>query len=208
MKRPRSITTACSPSQGSAERVYSERLIAIIRSNHAFMRILEAVRDCDPPDWLVGAGVLRNLVWDHLHGYGVPTPHRDVDVAFFDAAALSSDHDRQVAAELRRRLPDVPWQARNQAAVHLWYEARFGYAVRSVRSSAEGVATWPETVTSIAVRLRADSEVDVVAPQGLSDMFEMVLRRNPRKVSLEEYRRRAREKRILERWPQVTFVDG
>lgn len=192
----------------SAERVYRERLITIIRSNNPFMRILDAVRDCDPPDWLVGAGVLRNLVWDHLHGYRVPTPHRDVDVAFFDPADLSSDHDRQVETQLGRRLPGVPWQARNQAAVHLWYEKRFGYAVPAVRSRAEGVATWPETVTSIAVRLRADGEIDVVAPLGLSDMFEMVLRRNPRKVSLEEYRRRAREKRILERWPQVRFVDG
>ena len=191
-----------------AESAYSERLIAIIHSNHAFMRSLEAVRDCDPPDWLVGAGVLRDLVWDHLHGYRVPTPHRDVDVAFFDPADLSSDHDRQVETQLGRRLPGVPWQARNQAAVHLWYEERFGYAVPAVGSSAEGVATWPETVTSIAVRLRADGEIDVVAPLGLSDMFEMVLRRNPRKVSLEEYRRRAREKRILKRWPKVRFVDG
>jgi hypothetical protein len=194
--------------EASAERAYSERLIAIIHSNHAFMHIFEAVRDCDPPDWLVGAGVLRDLVWDHLHASLVPTRHRDVDVAFFDPADLSSDRDRQVETQLSRRLPGVPWQARNQAAVHLWYEERFGYAVPAVRSSAEGVATWPETVTSIAVRLRGESEIDVVAPLGLSDMFEMVLRRNPRRVSVEEYRRRAREKRILERWPQVRFVDG
>ncbi len=80
-------------------------MIAIIRSNHAFMRILEAVRDCDPPDRLVGAGVLRNLVWDHLHGYRVPTPHRDVDVAFFDPADLSSDHDRQVETRLAGGCP-------------------------------------------------------------------------------------------------------
>jgi len=194
--------------EDSSESAYSERLIAIIHSNHAFMRILEVVRDCDPPDWLVGAGVSRDLVWDHLHAYRVPTPHRDVDVAFFDPTDLSSDHDRQVETQLGRRLPGVPWQARNQAAVHLWYEPRFGYAVPAVRSSAEGVATWPETVTSIAVRLRADGEIEVVAPLGLSDMFEMVPRRNSRKVSLEDYRRRAREKRILERWPQVRFVDG
>ena len=35
--------------------------------------MLETVRGCNPPDWLVGAGVIRNLVWDHLHQYQTPT---------------------------------------------------------------------------------------------------------------------------------------
>ena len=36
----------------------------------------------DLPDWFVGAGAIRNTVWDYLHGYTVPTPLADVDVAF------------------------------------------------------------------------------------------------------------------------------
>jgi hypothetical protein len=34
--------------------------------------VLRAARTCNPPEWVVGAGVLRNLVWDHLHGFA---PH-------------------------------------------------------------------------------------------------------------------------------------
>jgi hypothetical protein len=44
------------------------------------------------------------------------------------------------------------------------------------------VSTWPETATSIAVRLLANDELHVVAPCGLADLFGMVLRRNPRTV--------------------------
>jgi uncharacterized protein len=42
----------------------------------------------------------------------------------------------------------VPWEAKNQAAVHLWYERRFGQAVGPLTSIAEAVATWPETVSA------------------------------------------------------------
>ena len=39
----------------------------IISSSSWFTEILEAVRDCDPPGWLVGGGVIRNLLWNRLH---------------------------------------------------------------------------------------------------------------------------------------------
>lgn len=59
---------------------YEQELQKIIRSNNWFMGLLRAVRHCNPPDWFVGAGVIRNIVWDYLHGYVNPTPVRDVDV--------------------------------------------------------------------------------------------------------------------------------
>ncbi|MDP9296560.1 MAG: nucleotidyltransferase family protein [Actinomycetota bacterium] len=43
---------------------------------------------------------------------------------------------------------------------------------------------------------------------GLEDMFNVVLRRNPRRVSLEEFHRRCRDKHVLERWPRVRMIDG
>ena len=68
-------------------------------------------------------------------------------------------------------------------------------------------ATWPETATAVAVRLLADDRLQVVAPCGLDDLFGMVCRRNPRRVSVDQYHRRLREKRVAERWPRVVIVD-
>jgi uncharacterized protein len=42
---------------------------------------------------------------------------------------------------------------------------------------------------------------------GLEDLIALVCRRDPRRVSVDHYRRRLREKRIAERWPKVTIVD-
>jgi uncharacterized protein len=48
----------------------------------------------------------------------------------------------------------------------------------------------------------------VVAPCGLEDLFGLVCRRNPRRVSVAHYRRRVRDKRIADRWLGVRIVDG
>jgi hypothetical protein len=178
----------------------------IIRSNAWFTEILEAVRDCDPPDWLVGGGVIRNLVWNRLHGYPDAAHLKDVDVAYFDPDNLRPERDGAVEADLLTRHPDVPWEAKNQAAVHLWYEEKFGFAVPPLLSSEAGIATNPETATSVGVRLLADGGLYIHAPLGLEDLFGLLLRHNPRRVTPEIFRRRALEKRIVERWPEVRVI--
>jgi hypothetical protein len=189
------------------EQANTQQLISILRSNAWFMRVLEAVRRCDPPDWLVGAGVIRNIVWDHLHGFQQPTPLADVDVIFFDPDDLSPERDHTVQQQLLTIRPDVSWEATNQAAVHLWYENVFGFSVPPFLSSEEAVGTWPETATSVAVRLLANDELYVVAPCGLADLFAMILRRNPRRVTREIFRQRLQSKQITCKWPGVRVID-
>jgi len=177
----------------------------LVRSNPWLMEVLVAARDVDPPDWLVGGDVLRGLVWDRLHGRPPGGP-RDVDLAFFDPARLDPARDAEVESALRRRLDGVPWDAKNQAAVHTWYGRVFGGEVAPLTSSADGVATWPETATAVAVRLLPDDRLQVVAPCGLDDLFGLVCRRNPRRVGVQHYQRRLRGKRVAERWPRVRVV--
>jgi hypothetical protein len=182
-----------------------ERLGSLVRATPWLLEALRAARDVDPPDWLVGGGVLRDLVWDHLHGRP-PAPPRDLDLAFFDPARLDPARDAEVEQALAARLPGVPWDAKNQAAVHTWYGRVFGGEVAPLTSSADGVATWPETATAVAVRLLPDDRIQVVAPCGLDDLFGLVCRRNPRRVSVEHYRRRVLDKRIADRWPGVAII--
>jgi hypothetical protein len=183
------------------------QLEGIIMATPWMMQVLAAARACGPPGWWVGGGVLRDLVWDRLHGRFDPARVKDVDLAFYDPADLS--HMREVALEhaLAACLPGVVWDAKNQAAVHTWYQRRFGVEVAPLGSAAEGVATWPETATAVAVRLHADDRLDVLAPCGLEDLLEGVCRRNPRRVTVEQYRHRLVRKRVAERWPKVVIID-
>jgi hypothetical protein len=137
-----------------------------------------------------------------------PAMVKDVDVAFYDPVDLRPERDQAVERALAARLPGVRWDAKNQAAVHTWYQRRFGVAVDPLASSAEGVATWPETATAVAVRLHADRHLSVTTCCGLDDLLGGVCRRNPRRVTLATYHRRLAAKRVAERWPNVLVLDG
>lgn len=91
-----------------------------------------------------------DTVWDHLHGFSEPTPLADVDLVFFDSTDMSVDRERQVEEAPTGRLRGLPWEARNQAAVHLWFPRKFGYEVEPFSSTAEAIASWPETATSVS----------------------------------------------------------
>ena len=75
--------------------------------------------------------------------------------------------------------------------MHLWYQQCFGQAGEPLTSLADGVATWPETATTVAVRLTATGDVEIRAPLGLQDLIKAVCRRNLRRVSKAEFRAEA-----------------
>jgi uncharacterized protein len=181
-----------------------QRLIDIARQSAWFMSVLSAVRELGLPSWCVGAGAIRNLVWDALHE-SAPSSLADVDVAYFDAAAMP-EHEAQLEDKLMAMLPHVPWDVKNQAKVHEWFEGHFGYPVQPLRSIEEAVASWPEYVTCVGLTLTADDRIEVIAPYGLDDLFDIVVRHNPVRSSVETYRQRIEQKRYAERWPMVTVL--
>jgi uncharacterized protein len=183
-----------------------EQLVLLAKKSAWFMPALEAVRALHLKSWCIGAGAVRNLVWDHLHQFKAPTKLQDVDVAYFDAEDLRSETEQAIQALLSTRSPTVQWEVTNQAAVHLWFESHFGHPVAPLNSLREAVASWPEFVTSVGLTLTEDSEVQVIAPYGLNDLFSITVRRNPTRVSIETYRRRVAERRYAERWPKVKVV--
>jgi uncharacterized protein len=179
---------------------------SIVLSTPWLMEALRAAREVDAPDWLLCAGALRNAVWDRLHGYDSPSELADVDVGFFDPSDMSPARDLVVEDALRARLGGIAWEAKNQAAVHLWYEHRFGYPVDPLTSTADAVGTFPETAVCVGVRLLADDSLLIVAPYGLDDLLGLIHRHNPRRASVEIYEQRLASKRITERWPRVTVA--
>jgi uncharacterized protein len=183
-----------------------DKLAEIVHATPWLMRALIAARDVDAPHWLIGAGAVRTAVWDRLHGYQERTPLADIDLGFYDADDLSEEREREIHVLLQDAVPEETWDVKNQAAVHLWYPKKFGYPVEPLSSSAAAVATWPETATCVALRLRRDDTLLIEAPFGLDDLFGLVHRRNPTRVSIEEYERRLASKRISDRWPRVTVV--
>ncbi|HUZ11798.1 MAG TPA: nucleotidyltransferase family protein [Caulobacteraceae bacterium] len=184
------------------------RLEAIVRGAPSLMSVLETCRDLALPDWLIVSGAVYQRVLNHLTGrepdYGI----KDYDLAYFDASDLSYEAEdaviRRVAAAFDPPLREAV-EVRNQARVHLWFEAKFGEAYAPLSSSAEALTRFTSATFAVGVRLEADGRLGVAAPFGLYDLFALRLRPNPIRRTNGLARTAAS---TLARWPEVTAELG
>jgi len=190
------------------------QLAALALGTPWFREALEAAAGLELAHWCIGAGAVRNLVWDALHGFALPSALPDIDLAYFDAGDTSPARDAALQARLaayngKHFCPEpthAAWEVTNQAGVHLWFEQAFGHAVPPLLSLEQAVASWPEYATSVGVTLTRDGCCRIIAPHGLDDLFGMVIRRNPARVSLDTFRQRVAQKCYQQRWPRVRIV--
>src|SRR5262245_40047233 len=79
------------------------------------MALLRGVGALGIADCWIGAGLIRNAVWDHLHGFRVEPIAGDVDVVYCDLRDTSLGRDLAIEARLLDEFPAVPWSVHNQA---------------------------------------------------------------------------------------------
>ncbi len=172
-----------------------------ITHNPRMMRCLAVLAAHGPAGAWIGAGFVRNAVWDHLSGQDTEaTPLADLDVVFHDPAIATAEHDARIEAALCAAASDLPWSARNQARMH----ERNGH--RPYCDVADALAHWVETATAIAARL-GPKGVEILAPFGEDDVLGMILRPVPAyRTKPEVLRARLEAKGWLKRWPKLRVV--
>ena len=156
----------------------SPDLEAILRTNPWLATLLDRFDAIGLPDCWIVAGAVVQTVWNHRFGLPPTTGIVDIDIVYFDPD-LSAEAETAQAARVRANFVDLPvWlDVKNQARVHLWYQARFGVPLAPYRSTAAAIATYPTTATATGVRLAA-GRFEICAPFGLADLFAGVVRAN------------------------------
>ncbi len=176
-------------------------IIRWLRGDSRRMAMLRAVARLGLPDCWIGAGFVRNLVWDRLHGFSEPTPLNDVDVLYFDPSDRSRAAERALEARLRRAMPGVPWSVRNQARMH----RRNNDA--PYRSTAHALTCWAETPTAVAVGPRG-TRLALIAPFGTRDLMAATVRPTPRfRHKMAVYRRRMAGKNWQALWSALAMCE-
>lgn len=76
-------------------------------------------------------------------------------------------------------------------------------------SATDAMMAWPETATAVAVRLGMDDVIEVAAPLGLDDLFNLIVRPTARFKSEKKpiYVDRVRSKNWLATWPDLSIFD-
>lgn len=179
------------------------QILALIGSDSWAMDMLRLARRLALPDWAVGAGFVRSLVWDRLCGFRHRTPLNDIDVVYFDAANVGRETENLAEAQLAAWQPDQTWSVRNMARMHMKNrEAPY-------RDTADAIGHWLETPTAVAVSLAPDESLRLIAPHGVEDLLAGRIRPTPAgRSKIEEYRARLTQKDWPAHWPRVRVDEG
>lgn len=178
----------------------SHGIATLIKQDVLRWHVLGLVEALNLPEGCVGAGFVRNLVWDYHHGRHSDCREEDVDVLFFDKAETSSSYDAKLERSLRELAPEFRWSVKNQARMHSRNRDE------PYTSIEDAMRYWTETATAVAAMRRCD-ECIIVAPFGTGDLTSMILRPTsalPRKVAA--FHERVRVKKWLDRWPSAQFA--
>jgi len=149
----------------------------------------------------LGAGCVAQTIWNLAHGKAPGADILDYDLVYYDSG-LSEECERAVTRKARELVADleIELDVTNEAHVHLWYPQQFGYRIQPYQSSEDAIGTWPTTATAIGVRLRGH-QLEVCAPFGMDDLFNLVVR--PNRVQSTPAIYNAKVTRWVSRWPSL-----
>jgi hypothetical protein len=180
----------------------TDLLSEFVKTIDGIPQILNAIRTL-PNAW-VGAGIIFQNVWNVIHDYEVNTHIKDIDIFYWDNNDLSWASENNAIRFLTNKLPDVaiPFDVKNIARIHLWYEKRFGIAKTPYFSVQESISTWPVIGACMAMRIH-DGKIEFIAPHGFQDMFSLRVR--PNKVLVDKGIYENKAIKWQEQWPRLSL---
>lgn len=175
-------------------KIKEEDICTLIKKDKQMVEILKIVKSLNLNDWWIGAGFVRNKVWNHLHNFKDELVS-DIDVIYFDKTNIEECTEKEIEEKLKHLSPELPWSVKNQARMHIRNNDK-EYA-----SSVSALSRWPETATSIAVTLNENNEIILAAPHGINDLVNLRVVPTPAFHNKRDiYEERQLEKKWRNRW--------
>jgi uncharacterized protein len=182
------------------------RFIADALENRNNRVILDRLPALGLPDaWLV-AGCLFQTVWNLRSGLAPEHGIKDYDLFYFDATDLSADAECAVQERAQSCFADlgVEIELKNQARVHTWYPAYFGYPYPALESSRDGLRRFLVACTCVGLQPAEHGGPTLFAADGLGDLYAGILRPNPLCERPPLFEQKARSYQA--RWPWLRIA--
>lgn len=199
-KDSRRPTITISPQQLFDNQQQQRIVASIALGSRTIVDTLIALRSTSEALYL-GGGMIRNAVWDYLHGYSSPTPTDDVDVIYFNGDDAEKRHDEAIRRRLASLVPNAKWSVKNQARMHS-VNGEPPYS-----SLEDAIARWPETATAFVVRLDSAGKIQIIAPYGFDDLLRLIITNTPAFLGrIDVIHNRAKEKQWQLLWPRLRLL--
>jgi len=175
-------------------------ILSLIKNDKWMMSVLKIASELNLPDWAIGAGFVRNKVWDYLHGYSkLKVDTNDIDLVYYDPFGNDEEADKELSEKLKKRT-GMEWEVVNEVYAHKWNN------LPPYKSTEDALLQWPETATGIGVTIKND-KLRLVAPRGIDDLINLIIRPSPRFIDgIEKVRQRAKKKGWLTKWPKLKII--
>ena len=178
-------------------------ILALIEKDPWMMEVISVAASLNLKDWIIGAGFVRNKVWDYLSGRNpntVDTP--DIDLVYYDPTGNDEAADEALSAKLQAQT-GFNWEIINEFYAHVWNN------LSPYKSTEDAISHWTETVTAIGVTLDQHGQLRLFAPYGIDDLVNFIVRPTPAFLDkIERIRERVAKKKWLEKWPNIRIVTG
>lgn len=177
-----------------------EDILNLIKSDPWMMNIIQTAEKLNLKDWLIGAGFVRNKVWDYLSGYKKDiVDTADIDLVYFDPQGNDWLADNKISLELKQ-MTGITWEVRNQFYMHEKNN------LEPYKSTEDAISKWVETATAIGVTMK-NGELELVAPHGIDDLVNLIVRPTPTFVDkIDVVKKRVNDKKWQSKWPKLKLV--
>lgn len=102
---------------------------------------------------------------------------------------------------IKQTVPDIDWQVRNQARMHTLH------GDKPYKNSIEALARWVEIPTCIAVTLDKQNKLHLVAPYGIDDLVNLIVKPTPYGLqNYAVYKQRMKKKQWNKKWPKLKII--
>ena len=156
--------------------------------------------------WYLAAGCINQTVWNYLTGRDILYGIGDYDLVYWSRNISTEEQDKyRVIIEKKYKSLNIELDIHNQARIHTRYPDLFGISIDQFKTAEEAISSWPSTVGCIGVTGGLKKNISVFAPFGLSDIFEMKLKYNPKTVIPTKYIPHKLEK-WKSKWPELRAI--
>ena len=176
----------------------------ILSKNEKLMSLLQILDSDGIKDYYVTAGCINQTIFNYYHDKEITFGIKDYDIIYFDKD-ITYEKEDIIIKRLTKKIDklNIITDIKNQARVHLWYYEKYGVKREAYKSVEDAISRFGTTITCIGVRLN-NNKLEVCAPYGLNDLFNMIIR--PVKIDSTKEMYEERCARWLNNWPNLNII--